>query len=50
VARRLDNDAEVCEPTDSNYENIPAFPAGPEEALGDASDRFAQRLSISSVA
>jgi hypothetical protein len=48
VARHLEDDAQVCEPRDS-YENIPAFPAGPEEGLEDASDRFALHLCISSV-
>jgi hypothetical protein len=36
VARHLENDAQVCEPRDS-YENIPAFPAGPEEGFEEAS-------------
>jgi hypothetical protein len=49
VARHLENDAQVCEPRDS-YENIPAFPAGPEEGLEDGNDRFTLRLSIPSVA
>jgi hypothetical protein len=46
----LEDDAEVCEPRDSCYDNILAFPAGPEEGLEDASDRFALRLSIPGVA
>jgi hypothetical protein len=49
VARHLEDDAQVCEPRDS-YENIPAFPAGPEEGLEDWNDRFTLRLSIPSVA
>jgi hypothetical protein len=34
----LGNDGEVREHTDSYYENVLAFPAGPQEELAEASD------------
>jgi hypothetical protein len=48
-ARHLEDDAQVCEPRDS-YENMPAFPARPEEGFEGASDRFDLRHVFPSLA